>query len=140
MGIHVADTRLIRRVRFRASHHYGHADADAEENRRRFGAQAEPHEHLWTVEVHIVGPVDPDTGWLTDLGALDGALDRLMDGWDGGDLNELVGPVAEGTMQPSTEALAAWLYDRLAPRVVPPASLAEVRVFESPDLGASHPA
>lgn len=136
----MSDTRLIRRIRFRASHHYGHPAADPADNRARFGDQAEPHEHDWCVEVHVVGPVDPDTGWLTNLGALDAALDRITEGWDGGDLNALVPPVAAGEMQPSTEALARWLYRRLEPEVARPARLAEVRVFESPDLGASHPA
>lgn len=134
------DTRLIRRVRFRATHHYGRSDAPADENRRRFGEQSEPHEHEWCVEVHVAGPVDPDTGWLMDLRDLDGTLDRLMRGWDGGDLNALVPPVARGAIQPSTEALAGWLYEELHGRVAKPARLVEVRVFESPDLGACFPA
>ncbi|MEQ9399577.1 MAG: 6-carboxytetrahydropterin synthase [Longimicrobiales bacterium] len=134
------DTRLIRRVRFRAAHHYAQPGASPDENRALFGEQADSHQHDWSVEVHVVGPIDPDTGWITNLGRLDAALDRIMDGWDGGDLNERVPPVAEGRMQPSTEALAAWLYQELGARVDEPATLDRVRVFESPDLGASHPA
>lgn len=135
----MADTRLIRRVRFRATHHYGRPGASSEENRRRFGEQSVPHEHDWCVEVQVVGPVDPGTGWLLDLRDLDGTLDRLMRGWDGGDLNALVAPVADGSIQPSTEALARWLFEELHGRVTPPARLVEVRVFESPDLGACFP-
>lgn len=131
-------TTLIRRVHFVATHHYGRPDADMEENQSRFGDQARPHSHEWTVEVRVTGPVNPDTGWITNLVELDRALDALMEGWDEGDLNERVPPVAAGDIQPSTEELARWLYGELAATVPRPAKLAEVRVFESPDLGAAH--
>ncbi len=134
------DARLIRRVRFRASHRYGWSSPPSREDRRTFGEQVEPHEHDWYVEVHVEGPIDPTTGWVTDLKALDEHLDRLMEGWDGGDLNALAEPVAEGRMQPSTEALAAWLYGELHGHVAAPARLSEVRVFESIELGACFPA
>ncbi len=132
--------RLIRRMHFTASHHYGDADASPEQNRARFGDQAEPHRHRWTVEVQVVGPVDPDTGWLTDLMALDEAMGELTSGWDEGDLNTAVAAVAQGEMQPSTENLARWLYRRLTPRVAHPAQLDRVRVFESDTLGSQFPA
>ena len=131
--------RLVRGVSFRAAHHYRRREWSAEENQRVFGSQAIPHEHDWRVEVHVVGPVDPDTGWCTDLVALDKALADLMEGWDGGDLNALVPQVSEG-MMPSTENLARWLHERLTGRVSPPAEVVEVRVFESPDLGSAYPA
>ena len=134
------NARLIRRVHFTAAHRYGAPDAPSSRDRARFGDQAEAHTHRWTVEVHVVGPVDPDTGWLTDLLALDEALDEITRGWDGGDLNALVPEVASGEMQPSTENLSRWLYRALAPRVADPAELDEVRIFESPDLGSAYPA
>jgi len=133
-------SRLIRTVRFRASHHYRRPGWSDEENRRVFGAQTDPHVHDWRVEVHVVGPVDPDTGWCVDLADLDAYLAALTAGWDGGDLNALVPEVADGTLTPSTENLARWLYVRLAPHVEAPAHLAEVRVFESGELGSAYPA
>lgn len=133
-------SRLVRTVRFRASHHYRGPGWTEEQNRRVFGAQADPHAHDWRVEVHVVGPVDPRTGWCVDLAALDGHLADLVQGWDGGDLNAVVPEVADGTLTPSTENLARWLFVRLAPRLEDPARLAEVRVFESDDLGSCYPA
>jgi len=132
--------RLSRRVHVTAPHHYGDREATAEENRARFGDQVEAHAHRWTVEVQVVGPVDPDTGWLTDLLALDRALDELTEGWDGGDLNTAIDAVSSGAMQPSTENLARWLHGKLAPRVADPARLDRVRVFESDTLGSQFPA
>lgn len=135
-----ADARLVRRYGFRASHHYGYADLSEEENRRRFGDQALPHVHDWTVEVEVVGPVDGHTGFIVDLGALDDAVRAVVGHWEGGDLNRLVPEVREGRLQPSTEALARWLHGRLRPAVPAPARLDRVRVFESSDLGSQFPA
>lgn len=131
---------LIRTVRFRAWHHYRRPAWSEEENRRVFGAQADPHAHDWRVEVRVTGPVDPETGWCVDLSALDASLADVTAGWDGGDLNALVPEVAEGAMTPSTENLARWLYVRLAPHLDEPATLVEVRVFESDGLGSAWPA
>lgn len=136
----MTEARLVRRVRFRAVHRYGWPDRSEAENRRVFGAQAEPHAHDWTVEVQVVGPLDVDTGFVMDLEALDRTLGEVIGGWDGGDLNELVPPVRAGHLQPSTEALARWLYGELAERLPGPARLDRVRVFESPELGAEYPA
>lgn len=133
-------SRLVRAVRFRASHHYRSPGWSDEENRRVFGAQADPHVHDWRVEVHVVGPVDPRTGWCVDLATLDRRMADVMAGWDGGDLNALVPEVADGTLAPSTENLARWLFVHLSPHVGEPALLAEVRVFESDDLGSTYPA
>ena len=136
----MTDARLIRRARFRASHHYARADWSEEENRRVFGVQVGSHSHDWMVEVHVAGPVDEATGFVTDLGSLDASIAAVTNGWDGGDLNVLVPEVADGSMQPTTESLARWLHRRLADTIQPPARLVEVAVFESPDLGARFPA
>ncbi len=131
--------RLVRTLRFRASHHYRRAGWSGEENRRAFGAQTEPHAHEWRVEVHVAGPVDPITGWCVDLDALDACVAGATAGWDGGDLNALVPEVASGEMTPSTENLARWLHARLAGCLAGPARGVEVRVFESDELGSCWP-
>lgn len=133
------EARLIRRWHFRAWHHYRRPEWSEAENRRVFGAQCEPHAHDWTVKVQVAGPVAADTGWAVDLAVLDDALGVITAGWDGGDLNALVPSVADGSMTPSTENLARWLYHALAARVPPPARVLRVHVFEDPDLGAAYP-
>jgi 6-pyruvoyltetrahydropterin/6-carboxytetrahydropterin synthase len=136
----MTQARLIRRVRFRASHHYARREWSEEKNREVFGDQMDPHEHDWTVEVQVAGPVDPESGFVVDLGAVDGAMAAVMAQWDGGDLNALIPEVTAGTMQPSTESLARWLHRQLEGRVPAPARLTRVTVWESPDLGARFPA
>lgn len=131
---------LVRRFRFRARHHYGVPGWGDERNRRVFGDQVSPHEHDWVVEVHLRGPLDPETGFVADLGALDGAVATLLRGWDGGDLNTLIQEVVEGRMQPSTESLARWIFGHLERVDLGPARVERVFVFEGPDLGGGFPA
>jgi 6-pyruvoyltetrahydropterin/6-carboxytetrahydropterin synthase len=139
-GGRLGHARLIRVVRFRATHRYGRREWSAERNRDVFGAQVEPHAHDWHVEVHVRGPIDPDTGWVVDLGVLDAALGRLTAEWDGGDLNHLIPEVADGLLMPSTEELARWIFTRLEGRLGSSTMLVQVRVFESDALGATYPA
>jgi 6-pyruvoyltetrahydropterin/6-carboxytetrahydropterin synthase len=135
----VSEGRLVRRVRFTATHHYRRKEWSDDENRRVFGAQAEPHAHDWVVEVHMAGEVDRGTGWVIDVGELDAVLAAVTEGWDGGDLNARVPPVADGTLMPSTENLARWIHGEVGRRIGGATRVVEVRVFESPDLGGAYP-
>ena len=131
---------LVRSLRFRAHHHYWKTQWSEDRNLRVFGDQSRPHEHEWTVEVHVRGTVDPDTGWCVDLGALDAAIAEATEGWDGGDLNVVVPAVADGSVMPSTESLARWLFNTLGEAAIEPALVVRVGVHESPDLGSFYPA
>jgi 6-pyruvoyltetrahydropterin/6-carboxytetrahydropterin synthase len=132
--------RLIRAVTFRASHRYGRPEWDEERNREVFGAQVEPHEHEWRLEVRVVGPIDPETGWVVDLRGLDEALSSLMATWHGSELNREIPEVRSGGAQPSTENLARWIFLKLQAMLPAETTLEEVRVFEDTGLGASFPA
>ena len=132
--------RLVRTARFRARHHYHNPTWTAADNARVFGPQGASHEHDWRVVVHVSGPVDPATGWCCDLGRLDAALDSLLAGWDGGDLNALIPEVEAGALRPSTEGLARWMYTHLQGDILPPAVLVQVEVHESDTLGSVYPA
>jgi len=92
--------------------------------------------HDFRVEVRVTGSVDPETGFLVDLGRLDDALHDVVGRLDGKDLNRLIPEVREGRMQPSTESLARWMFERLVDRIPDGVQLRSVRVWESDDLGA----
>lgn len=128
---------LIRAIRFRARHRYGRKEWSEERNRQTFGAQTETHEHEWRVEVTVEGALDPETGFVMDLGELDAILDdEVRTPLAGFDLNRVIPEVARGEMQPSTEALAGWVFGRVARRLPAGVALRRVRVRESDDLGA----
>lgn len=131
--------RLIRTVRFRAFHHYHNPQWSEEENERVFGVQGRSHAHDWSAVIHVSGTVDPSTGWCVDLGALDRALEEVMAGWEGGDLNALVPEVAAGTLRPSTEELARWLFRRIGERLPSGAALERVEMHEDATLGSAYP-
>jgi 6-pyruvoyltetrahydropterin/6-carboxytetrahydropterin synthase len=126
---------LIRVITFRARHHYGRAEWSPERNRQVFGGQVEPHEHRYRVEITVAGPLDPETGFVTDLGALDRWIEtRILEPLGDSDLNQAIPEVADGRMQPSTEALAGWVLRRLEGGVQRPARIDRVRVWESDAL------
>lgn len=129
-------TTLLRTVGFRATHRYWRSDWSDERNRRVFGAQTEPHEHEFRVQVTLEGDVDRKTGFLVDLASVDQVLGQVVDGLRDKNLNQAIPEVREGEMLPSTEELARWFWDRLQAEMPASARLVGVRVAESDELAA----
>jgi 6-pyruvoyltetrahydropterin/6-carboxytetrahydropterin synthase len=125
---------LIRSIRFPATHHYHRREWDEARNREAFGPTADPHDHDYELTVEVAGEPDADTGFVTDLTELDALLEGLVSPLRGADLNRVIPEVAEGRAQPSTEFLAMWIWDRIAPALPSSVRLRAVRVAESPDL------
>ena len=70
------------------------------------------HGHSFRGEVAVRGDVDPATGWLIDFADLKRAVDPLVARLDHYLLNEI-----DGLENPTSEMLAVWLWERLAPHV-----------------------
>lgn len=68
------------------------------------------HGHSWVIDVHVAGPIDPETGWLIDYHEIERAWAPVHDALDHRHLNEV-----EGLANPTSELLAIWIWDRLAP-------------------------
>ena len=83
---------LSRRYHLSASHRL-HVDSfTAEQNRAAYGKCNNPygHGHNYTIEVTLAGPVDPTTGMVCDLAALDAfAQTNLLTPFDHMNLNTL---------------------------------------------------
>ena len=130
-------TSLTRRVTFRAHHHLWRADWTADANRAAFGALSQSHPHDYTCDVSVTGPVDPVTGMLVDLVALDALLAREVTGALGGrNLNRDVAPFSSGRPIPTCEALAEHLFGRIAAGLPAGVRLTRVGVAEDATLGA----
>lgn len=82
-----------------------------------------PHGHSYRVDVHIVGEVDPHTGWVIDFGEIKRIVGPLIDRLDHASLNEV-----EGLANSTSEMLAAWLFERIRPDLP---GLSAVTVHES---------
>ena len=128
---------VTRKARFCAGHKYWRPDWTPVKNREVFGACANEngHGHNYTLEVTVTGEVDPTTGMVINLSDLDRLIhEHVLDRIDHRNLNvdvpELAGKI------PTTEVLAGFIWDTLAPRL-PVGRLEEIRVYEADDLWSS---
>ncbi len=66
------------------------------------------HGHSFRVTVHVEGPLLPHEGWVMDFADLKRAFQPLYDQLDHYYLNDI-----PGLENPTSEVLAAWIWDRL---------------------------
>jgi 6-pyruvoyltetrahydropterin/6-carboxytetrahydropterin synthase len=109
-------TRLERSYRFEAAHFLpkvppGHKCARM-------------HGHSYNVDVVIEGDIDPERGWVMDFAEIDEHVTPLVRMLDHHVLNEI-----DGLANPTSELLAGWLWQHLAPGLP---ALVEVVVSETP--------
>jgi 6-pyruvoyltetrahydropterin/6-carboxytetrahydropterin synthase len=88
------------------------------------------HGHSFGIEIHVAGPVGAESGWVMDFADLGRAFRPLFEQLDHHCLNEI-----EGLDNPTSENLAIWIWDRLAPRLP---QLAQVVVHETCTSGCSY--
>lgn len=67
------------------------------------------HGHSYQVQVHVKGPVEGRSGWVVDFGNIKDACKPIIDRLDHYYLNEI-----EGLENPTSERLAAWIWNELA--------------------------
>ena len=68
------------------------------------------HGHSFKVAVHVRGPLDPTLGWVMDFAELKTAWRPLDEALDHRYLNDV-----PGLENPTSEVLARWIWQRLAP-------------------------
>lgn len=130
---------LERRYRFSAAHLYRRPDWSEEENRRRFGKCAiEPgHGHNYRLHVSILGPVDPATGFVCSLPAVDKLVEkRVVEPLDHRHVNHAVERFAPGGEIPTSESLVLWIHDQLDGALPEGQELVRLRLEEDEDLAA----
>jgi 6-pyruvoyltetrahydropterin/6-carboxytetrahydropterin synthase len=119
-----------RRYMLSASHRL-HSDAlSPEENEAAYGKCNNPHGHghNYVVEVLVGGQVDPETGMVLNMAALDEVVrGRAIERFDHTNLN--LDPLFENRV-PTTENLCRALFE-LLDGTVEPAKLVHVRVEET---------
>lgn len=133
--------RLTRVVRFSAAHQYYRPDWDPAENARVFGlcAREHGHGHNYRCAVTVLGDVAADSGMVMNLAALDQLLAaEVREPLDHRHLNHDVPEFAFGCTIPTAEALAIWVWERLAVRLPTGVRLHAVRIEEDDDLFAEY--
>ena len=68
------------------------------------------HGHSFRVVITVEGECDPRLGWLVDYAAISGLFDPILDRLDHRYLNDI-----DGLENPTSEAIARWIWDRLRP-------------------------
>jgi len=100
MDPHVVE--LVKDFRFEAAHYLPNVP-EGHKCRRMHG-------HSFRGEIAVRGPVDPRTGWLIDFADLKNVVDPIVSRLDHYLLNEI-----EGLENPTSESIAVWLWERIAP-------------------------
>ncbi len=120
---------------FSAAHRLARPDLSFEENSAIYGKCARPngHGHNYHLDVMVKGQVDPRTGMLIDLGALNQAIvDHITEPLDHTFLNKDISYFEK--VVPTAENIAFYICQMLEPRVRElGAQLHKVKLYESPN-------
>ena len=100
----MARLELATSFTFEASHQLAHAPEYSKCRRL--------HGHSWKADVHVAGDVDPTTGWVIDYDEIHRLCAPLHDALDHRHLNDV-----EGLENPTSEAIAVWIWNRLKPEL-----------------------
>ncbi|HEY2026962.1 MAG TPA: 6-carboxytetrahydropterin synthase [Gemmatimonadaceae bacterium] len=135
-------TYLTRRVSFAAAHRYRVADWSDDRNTETFGLCARPnyHGHSYVCDVTVTGNVDPVTGFVVDLVALDEVLAReVRTRFDHANINLDIAEFREdGGLMPTGENIARFIAERVQQGLGNAARVARVTVAEDATLSVSY--
>ncbi|MFZ4519111.1 MAG: 6-carboxytetrahydropterin synthase QueD [Microthrixaceae bacterium] len=88
------------------------------------------HGHSFVIGVHVAGEVGERSGWVMDFADMSAAFAPLFDELDHRYLNDV-----PGLENPTSEQLARWVWDRLAPQLP---GLSRVVVHETCTSGCEY--
>jgi 6-pyruvoyltetrahydropterin/6-carboxytetrahydropterin synthase len=111
---------MVRRVTFSSGHRYWIPALSAEENRALFGKWASPynHGHNYSLEVAVVGVIDPVTGMVVNIKTIDDVIDRVVVAqFDQKSINDEI--EAFHSRSASLENLMLYIASLLSPGVLP---------------------
>lgn len=132
---------LTRRVSFAAAHRYRRPEWSDEQNERTFGlcSRESYHGHSYVCEVTVSGEIDPLTGFVVDLGALDRILNsEVKERFDHRNINVDVPEFADGKLIPSGENIARFIFDRVDGQLPSGVTIDSVNIAEDRTLSATY--
>lgn len=90
-------------------------------------------------DVTVGGPIDGVTGFVVDLGILDGILKKqVTERFDHRNINLDVPEFADGKLVPTGENLARYIFERVDRELPKPAQVMRVTVGEDDRLSATY--
>jgi 6-pyruvoyltetrahydropterin/6-carboxytetrahydropterin synthase len=123
---------VARRFHFNAAHRLHNPARSDEWNRATFGPCNNPnyHGHNYELEVLVEGTIDPETGYVLDVGIIKQLVDAaVVEVLDHRNLN-LDAPWFRDRL-PSAENIAVFCWEQIGPRL-PAGRLKRLRLWETP--------
>jgi 6-pyruvoyltetrahydropterin/6-carboxytetrahydropterin synthase len=128
---------LTKRFNFCAAHRYRNEQWSDEKNEAVFGDDNKIHGHNYDLEVTLTGPVDPETGFIADLGEVKNLVqERVIRVLDHALIDEDV-PWFKNR-QPSSENLVTFIWEQLVAHVPEGVQLVRIRLYETPTIYAEY--
>ena len=124
---------LITKVyHFCAAHKYGHSNWSEEKNMEVFGPDAKVHGHNYELHVTVTGEIDPETGFVVDLGELGNIVDEyVLSKVDHSQFDKDLPWFAD--KQPSSENLVIFIWNEIS-KHLKNAQLHRIRIVETPTI------
>jgi len=132
---------VFRKAHFNAAHRLHNPGWTQEKNQQVFGLCNNPnyHGHNYTLEVKVVGEVDPVTGFVIDLKVLKDIIkEEVEDRFDHKNLN--LDCEAFRNLNPTAENIAMVIYDLLVKKLDPVQYQLTVRLYETDRNYVEYPA
>lgn len=123
---------VFRKAHFNAAHRLHNPNWSDEKNKAVFGLCNNPnyHGHNYELEVRVIGEVDPETGYVYDLGKLSDIIKREIEGrFDHKNLN--LDCPEFNTLNPSAENIAIIIWQILRGCIEPEFDI-KIRLYETP--------
>ncbi|MFQ6677802.1 MAG: 6-pyruvoyl tetrahydropterin synthase family protein [Fidelibacterota bacterium] len=123
---------LTKSFHFCAAHQYGHEDWSDEKNYEIFAEDAKIHGHNYVLEVTVKGEVNPDTGFIVDLGYLKSIVDEnIINLLDHSQIELDIPWFAD--KQPSSENMVVFIWETINPKLTD-VQLHRIRLIETPTI------
>lgn len=109
---------VIRKAQFNAAHRLHNPNWDQAKNTAVFGKCSMPnyHGHNYTIEIALTGPIDPETGYVFDLGLLAQIVkDEIEERFDHRNLN--LDTIEFKNLNPTAENITLVIYQLLRKRI-----------------------
>ena len=128
---------LTKKFKFSAAHRYTNPHWSEDENVAVFGADHRIHGHNYELDVSLTGPVDPETGYLADLGTIHGVVtERVINRVDHAQIEADIPWFS--TRQPTSENLVLYIWEQLATHLPEGVELVRIRLYETPTIYADY--
>ena len=128
---------LRKKYKFCAAHQYKNSYWNEEKNIEVFGDDYRVHGHNYVVTIALIGQIDKDTGFITDLKKINSIVkNKILVLLDHSNIQEDLEWFKN--KQPSSENIAIFIYETLKERIKSPTKLYSIKVQETPTISSEY--